>query len=539
MAIFTVMFKMSKIALVFIAVVFIFSCRKDFNRPNWDVDLLAPLAKTSLSIKNLFPDSVIQVESDTSLKLVYQTNIFDIEMDSLFRIPDTVVSANYVFPLSIFVAPGNSLYVDNDEFVLDVSNGVELNTVLIESGFIEVEIFSEIREKVVINYTIPSATKNGDTLVLTELVDAATNFQDGYFKKIIDVSGYKLDLRGTSLTEVNTLVTRASVGVDPNAASSVTVFAGDKITYSSSLVDVVPFYVKGYLGSQQYRFGPETTTMNIFDKVLSGSVDIDQVDVNLDFENGIGVDAQLTIDQLSSINTVNNTSKLLTHAVVGTPINLNRAQETFSIPEVTYSNYNVFMNTTNSNIDELIEIIPNQLLYDINLNINPLGNLSGNNDFVFKKHPLRVKLNVELPLSLMATNLTLADTVDWSISNTGSNGEVIDGTLFLYVDNGFPFDANIELALYDENWSFIQNLTVVDKIIAAPVNASLRVIQKQSSRVSIPLSKSDVDNLYQAGKIIVKVAFTTIPQSQFVKIYDEYAIDIKMVGDFAYNVNPN
>ena len=75
--------------------------------------------------------------------------------------------------------PGSSFYSSSTERPLNVSNGVELNYVLVESGFIEVEIFSEIKENIIVTYSIPSATKNGDTLVLKELVNAATLSQNG------------------------------------------------------------------------------------------------------------------------------------------------------------------------------------------------------------------------------------------------------------------------------------------------------------------------------------------------------------------------
>ena len=532
------MFNYKKIVILGLIIFIFFSCRKDFEKPNWDVDLLAPLVKTTLTLNDLLPDSLIQVNSDTSLKIVYQTNVFDIDMDSLFKIPDTTIAEVFTVIFSSIANPGNSFYSSAEEVKLNISNGVELNYALIESGFIELEVFSEIKERILVTYTISSATLNGDTLVLQELVDAATPTQDGYFTKKIDLSGYELNLTGTSQSTFNTLVTYAVATVDTNGAP-VIINAGDKITFNNKLISIIPHYVRGYFGSQQYRFGPETTALTVFDKIVAGSLDINQVDVNLDFENGIGVDARLTMNQFTTINTATSTSSALTHSIMGAPININRAQETFSVPEVIYTNYNVFMNTSNSNIDQLIEILPNQLKYDINLNINPMGNLSGSNDFVFKKHPLKTNLNVEFPLSLIANNLTLVDTVNLSLNSGSTSGEIIDGVLYLYAENGFPFDAGFELSLYDINSNFIQNLTVVDKILAAPVDAALKVIEKRSSRISIPLSESDIDNLYSADKIVIKIAFTTKPQSQFIKIYDGYVIDIKLVGDFAYHVNSN
>ncbi|MBL4667652.1 MAG: hypothetical protein JKY30_00095 [Flavobacteriales bacterium] len=347
-----------KIAAISIIVLLFFSCRKDFERPNWDIDLLTPLIKTTLTIEDLFTDSIVQTNPDTSLKLVFQTEIFNIEMDSLFQIPDTTITETYSFLFSSLASPGASFYSNDEEKTFNINNGVELNLIQVESGFIEIEVFSEIKEKIIVTYTIPGATRNGDTLILNDIVPAATISQDGYLKKIIDLSGYDLDLTGISKSEVNTLVTRAEGVLDTNAAGPVVISGGSKITYKNKFVDVVPFFVRGYFGTQQLHFGPETTTTSAFSAITGGTLDLEQVDVNLEFKNGIGVDAQLILNQFSTTNTNTGMNNLLIHSSIGTSLNLNRAQLTNTIPEVIYSSYNLDMNTVNSNIDQLTEIFP-------------------------------------------------------------------------------------------------------------------------------------------------------------------------------------
>ena len=288
MIIFTSMFRMGKIFSFLVLVLVFFSCRKDFERPNWDVDLLSPLIKTSLNLEDLLPDSVLQTNPDTSLKLVYEENIFDVNVDSIFQIPDTTISEVHIIPLSSTVLPGDSFYTEAEEYTLNVNNGVGLNYAEIESGFIEIEIFSEIKEKVIVIYTIPSATKNGDTLVVTDIINAATPGNPAYYSKTIDISGYQLDLTGISKSEINTFVTRAVGIVDTNALSSVTLTVGEKITFNNKLIDIVPYFVRGYFGQQNFNYS-DTSSINAFNQIVSGSLDLEQVDVDIEFKNGIGM----------------------------------------------------------------------------------------------------------------------------------------------------------------------------------------------------------------------------------------------------------
>ena len=109
--------------------------------------------------------------------------------------------------------------------------------------------------------------------------------------------------------------------------------------------------------------------------------------------------------------------------------------------------------------------------------------------------------------------------------------------MFIYADNGYPFDANLSLQLLGENNQVIKSLAVENNIASAPVDANLKVTAKKGSVLTIPLSKADIDALYSAKKMVFKIAFTTTAQPQFIKIYDGYSIDIKVIGDFAYQIN--
>ncbi len=531
------MLRYLKITTFLLLIASLFSCRKDFERPNWDVELLAPLIKTSLNLEDLLPDTVLVTNPDTSLKVVYQTSIFDIGIDSLFQIPDTTITDVHSIAVSSIAAPGSVFYSEPEEYSLNVNNGVGLNLAMIESGFIEIEIYSEIKEKIIITYTVPSAIKNGDTLELVETINAATPGNPAHFKRKIDISGYDLDLTGVNHSEINTLVTRAVATVDPMASSSVTLIFGETITFNTTLLGVEPYFVRGYFGNQLLSY-KDTAEVNVLNKI-AGTIDLDEVDVNIEFKNGIGADAQILLNQFGALNTNTTNNVNLLHSSIGSPINLNRGLLTYSIPEVNYSAYNIPMNTINSNIDQLIETLPNSIIYDIDININPLGNISGGNDFVYKKHLLETNLNVEFPLSLIANNLALSDTLSFSLPNETQTGRIIDGTLFLYADNGFPFDAAIELSLFDESNNFLQTLNVSTKILAAPVDGNLRVLSPKQSVLSIPVSTATADNLYLANKMVFKIGFTTQPQSQFVKLYEGYDIDIQVVGDFSYNLSFN
>ena len=53
------------------------SCKHELEDPQWTVDLVAPIAKTELSLTDLLNDSIVNIEilEDESLLLVYHLEI--------------------------------------------------------------------------------------------------------------------------------------------------------------------------------------------------------------------------------------------------------------------------------------------------------------------------------------------------------------------------------------------------------------------------------------------------------------------------------
>ncbi|MEO5570973.1 MAG: hypothetical protein ABIT08_14955 [Bacteroidia bacterium] len=76
-------------------VLFIFSCKRDEEKVGWETKIVTPLLKSSLSIKDIISDTLIQSGSDGLLKVVYENHLYTMSLDSIFDIPDTGVTKIY------------------------------------------------------------------------------------------------------------------------------------------------------------------------------------------------------------------------------------------------------------------------------------------------------------------------------------------------------------------------------------------------------------------------------------------------------------
>jgi hypothetical protein len=70
----------------------------------------------------------------------------------------------------------------------------------------------------------------------------------------------------------------------------------------------------------------------------------------------------------------------------------------------------------------------------------------------------------------------------------------------------------------------------------APLNASLRAIGKKETRIMIAANEQKMTLLYNTHKIVLKIKFNTSAQPSYVKIYSDYSIDVKLVGDINYTI---
>lgn len=511
---------------LFLALV-VSSCKKS-TKPSWDIDIEAPLIYTSLGIDKIIPDSLLKVNSDNSLSIIYESSLYDFQIDSLVKVPDTITS-KYFPPLpGVVIQPGQTIFNITEDPSLSF-NDAEISRIDVRAGEIILDLKHTITEPVIVTYKIPSAKKNGVPFQITETLPPA-NGQQTHLIKQFDISGYSIDLTGLNNSEVNTLVTVTSAVLDP-AAHPYTIKATDFFSVDARFSNISIAYAKGFFGSQQFKFGPDTSSFNMFRKIIGGTINLEDVNFSLYLENGLGIDAQVIFKKLASVNSRTNHTVNLQSSLIGQPINISRAIETYipSLPVIP-STYN--FNLNNSNIKALVENLPDKLLFALDVAANPLGNISSGNDFIYYGNYLKALFRFEMPLSLIANELTIGDTVKMSIEKP-ENNPVKSGNVSVIADNGFPFSANLQIYMIDGNGILIDSLFQNKIIDAAPVDGSNKVTQKRRSVLTVIADETKINRLFESKKLFIKARFNT-DHSQYTKIYDSYKLDLKVTARFNY-----
>ncbi len=529
------------ILLSFPLLALLVSCKKD-GMPWWDADFSGPVAKSSLTIGNLLPDSMLTSDPDSSVRIVYNAAVFNYAVDTLVQIPATTIESNYTIPFgSVGYGPSQPLFGTSPaENFFDVDN-VNLTYAIIKSGRIKLEATNNVADPMVFNYDLLKSVFGGSNFSIAEEIPGGSIANPGSLVKYYDVAGLEVDFTGLNSDKYNAIVTQQVVSMSATANAG-TISAGQGLVVKITFMDIVPLYAKGYLGNETIAVTQDTITFDFLKNLSADYFALQDANVNLKVTNGFGVDMSVSNVLLTSYNSFNNTSQTLSGSGVLSTFNLNRASYTGNSSNPVVENVkNYPLNSSNSNVKAFIENLPNKIIYSMNGQINPLGNVSGNNDFVYYGYGFRTDLEMDIPFAFAATNLRLQDTVEVSFSDMNESENINHGQLTLRATNGFPFDADLQAYLCDANNVITDSLfSIPSVVVSANVDASLKVTSPTLSQLYIPIDHEKIHKLRGAKYIIFKMRLNTasqIPSAQVIKIYDYYKMDLVLTADINYSVN--
>jgi len=530
--------------LLFLVLIFTFtlsSCKKE--KTYWDVDLSLPVASSSLSLSNLFPDTIISANQNGSLSIFFDDEVFSYTADSLVKIPDTTIYNTFqpiMFPGGYYpYTPGFTLDINvQDEVRFDFPNDIQLKEAKIRSGKLKLLVKNPLRQPVIFKCFVLSATINGNPLSLAIPINAGTRENPTIKDTLIDISGYKVSFSGAIGNKTNTIVQDLDFMIAPYATSD-TIRYGDSLQSYITFQKLVPDFARGYFGSQTVTIGPDSTNFDFFNNINSGTLALDSTEIVLSLKNEFGVDIRGNIQQLKSIHPANGTVSLISSSL-NSPFNMSRATAiSSSLSPVIATNKLLSFTQNNSNITSFIGNLPRKIAYQLSAQINPLGNVSGFNDFVYYGTGLKANLSVKIPLRFSANNIVLKDTTTFNIDALAEQINLVnDGKLILKATNSYPFSLKLTGILLDEfNHPIEQLISSPNNLIESPLlNVSQEVTSPKTSILYIPFDRSKLENMKRAKKIAYYIEFNTANGSQVVSFYKNYKLELLLTSEFNYTV---
>jgi hypothetical protein len=426
----------------------------------------------------------------------------------------------------IAIFPTQQIF-DEDTVVSFQLDDIKLNRVLVSEGGVSVTGVSTIQDTIKIQYKIPGTTLNGQPFEFNFNLPPAPEGESITVTKFFDFSGYEIDMTGKYGDTINTIYTESTGFIDSSGVVT-NISLEDSVFNTITIKEIVPEKAWGTLGTD--TFG-ENQSIDFSDfSNFQGEIDLSQIDVVLNTENYLGATADVWIKNLSGENSQKTVS--LASPLLATPFSIASAVENNSSSQpITPSNSSITFDETNSNIDELIESKPETIDFSFELITNP--NQDNSEGFLYSDYGLKTNLEIGIPLSISASEIVIKDTLDVSINNVE---DINEGSFTLLAKNKYPLDAEVIINLLDGNGTVLESLESEQIVQASDVDINGKSIAAKTSELSYPF-ESISQSLNTAEKIAFEVKLNTQADEQFVTLYSDYYIDLKLIANFNYTID--
>ena len=488
-----------------------------YNATN--LNLIATFFTPLIESGNSYSERVSIAGETLDYKMVGIINNMDIESSNglvPINYSDAMTTKISITEIQIMEAtayfPNQLLHEENVEQSFKLGSA-RLTEIGIKDGTVTINALSTLPDTGTIIYAIPSLSKNGASFETSVKVPPNTNGVMTQY--VFDFSGYTMDLTGENNREggdtVNTIYATLAAYLDSTGELE-TIHQVDSF-YLFNEYNFIPEYAIGYIGGDTLENGPENINTDVFKFISSGTVDLEKVEMSIAIVNYIGADAALVINDLSASNTTTAVSAAIDntklHHIARAILNSNET--------ITPTNTIISLQA-----DDMLEIFPDKLTTHTTIYLNPDGEAS-TADFLYTEQLMNATLGIEIPLSFISNNLALSKTSDLEIDNI----DEIE-VLYITIENGLPLEANLILVALDDANQIIDTLISNITILAAITNSQGIVNQNRTSVIEI--KNTDLEGM---SKIQSTAIFNTESQTDFVRIYDNYTMDIILSAKFS------
>ena len=479
-----------------------FGCRKD--KTTWESNWIVPLINDSLLVKDFVNDTTLAINSDQSIQIIIERNLIDLDLSSIIEIPDTSVIQSFSigFPSMTF-APGTSFIDEVKEHEFSFEE-IVLTSARVKYGKAVIRIENPVSSDGIFTISLPGVIRDGVEFSFTETVPGGTTSNPGIGNLILDLKGYSIDMTGETGQLYNLLQSRMKVSTDPNGPS-ITLTNQDFFKTIVSFENLKIDYAKGYFGNVIFS---DTTIVDVeeLSNITGGSINIEDVNMQLILRNGIKVRAAGEVTLFESIK-YNNNVVALSHPYFGQQFNIEPALGAWN--NLAPSELNFLFDQSTGNMESFIENIGSKYEIGYAIHLNPLGNTSSGNDVIYPQSTLGIDLKANFPLLIGADNLTLSDTFDIDFKNDNKLALLKSGKLILNTTNTFPFGAEVKIELLNESGESLKQIISTGLISPAQINSAGNAHLPVSEKIEFTIDGEAAVLLSETKSIMVEVVFSS------------------------------
>lgn len=456
-----------------------------------------------------------------------------IDTSDQLKIQVTVKDLNPFEATAIFPAQDLIDYTEEVLFETDF----ELSRIVVDTGVLYMQAISTVEEPVILEYEIPSATKANQNLLLAGTLPSSPPNGTSLYNDSKNIRDYSVNLNGINFDPnvKNTFFAQLRARID-SSGNMVFISLEDSIYLTTGIQGLMPSKIEGWLGRDTISTDDEQLPLFLFEDIDGGSFDLAAARIRMELINHFGADIQFVLTDVRTENQASGQMASMNWTGLGQALNLPSALDDAPNFQPVAHSESWQLDESNSNLNELFNIQPDRLIYDLDLFINPSG-IADPSGFAYRHHPIEAWMHVEIPLLLSLDGLLLIDTSDFRYSDIDPNDRLIGGTLRLFADNFMPIEAEVDLIAIDSLGTPLDTLLGTEKIRAALLNADDRVESSLRTVIEYPLDDRAIEQLKKADRMVFKGRYSTQDRPKRIPLYEHYRTELKLSGAFQFRIN--
>lgn len=278
----------------------------------------------------------------------------------------------------------------------------------------------------------------------------------------------------------------------------------------------------GNFGSDVFDVQEEEIAFDMFEEYGGDGLALGSPSVTLEVDNSFGIEMGVDLSKIVAVD--NDNSEIALAGSVVDNLQIIDAPALTNVGGLVGTNIDI--NTTNSNIADLLNSTPNNIRFAISAQPNPPGAALTSN-FVTDSAEVEIRTVIEIPLDFKMDGFT----TDFDFEFSGSDIDDAESlTLRLKTTNEMPFNGSVDIQFLDANDVVLDEVLDADVIKSPVVGTDGRISQPATNSTDIVLDQDAIDAFLKSekSKVIVKISSFEANQDRFVKIFSDYELEIAL-----------
>ena len=516
-------FNLGSVGIIFLLLV---SCLEEIN----DIDTLAdptvtpliefPLATDNFTMRQFLEEGESEAfvsEENGVVMITFDDFFFTQSAEDFFQFPDQNATPIRLTGVDFgFIPPGSSVTLTAGQtFVMDNPLPDRLDSILVKSGSLEIDVSSTFPADITASLTFHSIQNNGLPLIVDFVLGP-----NGRFTSSELLGGHTL-----TLTQGGSNNNSFSYEMEVTLTAGGAPISGtDELVFDFDILNLAFSAIFGELAPRSILSDLDTVVIDLFDNVQSGVLQLEDPRINLLFENSFGIPMEVDIQNLRAVTIDNSILPLTGQVVTADNPHLIGAPTLAQLGSTVSSSINI--NRQNSNIPDFISSFPKYIIYQFQaLTIAPAA---GEKLFVLDTSQVDIGVEVELPLHGNLRGLRLGRRFQFKPT---ALDDFINADIMVFTRNRFPVEIGLQGYFFNDRDQLTDSLfnngrRLVD---AAQVDAEGFSVEPSELERVLEATSDKIDRISESSSVFIDVILFTGNRGVMpVKISPQDFIDINI-----------